>query len=73
MVDINLRSVAAVTSLGGGLTLKNHCMHFDFPQLSPLPEHSYQNILKYLEEKLTHRRLNRKIALDMYKIGLALQ
>ena len=44
---INLRSVAVVTSLGGGLTsLRNLCMHFDFPP--PLAEHSYQSYLKYL-------------------------
>ena len=49
--DINLRSVAVVTSLGGGLTLINLCMHFDFPQL--LVEHSYQSYITYLEEKLT--------------------
>ena len=49
-MDINLRSVAAVTSLGGGLTLRNLCMHFDFPR--PLADHSYQSYLKYLEEKL---------------------
>ena len=50
-MDINLRSVAVVTSLGGDLTLRNLCMHFDFPQL--LVEHSYQSYIKYLEEKLT--------------------
>ena len=51
-MDINLRYVAAVTSLGGGLTsLRNLCMHFYFPR--PLAEHSYQSYLKYLEEKLT--------------------
>ena len=50
-MDINLRSVAVVASLGGGLTsLRNLCMHFDFPQ--PLAEHSYQSYLEYLE-KLT--------------------
>ena len=33
MMDINLKSVAAVTSLGGGITsLRNLCMHFDFPR-----------------------------------------
>ena len=49
MMDINLRYVAVVTSLGGGLiSLRNLCMYFDFPQ----PEHSYQSYLKYLE-KLT--------------------
>ena len=48
-VDINLRAVAVVISLGGGLTsLRNLCMHFDFPQ--PLAEHSYQSYLKYLEK-----------------------
>ena len=50
MMDINLRSIAAVTSLGGGLTLINLCMHFDFSQ--PLAEHSYQSYITYLEEKL---------------------
>ena len=51
MMDINLRYVAAVTSLGVGLTsLRNLCMHFDFPR--PLAEHSYQSYIKYLEEKL---------------------
>ena len=49
-MGINLRYVAAVTSLGGGLTsLINLCMHFDFPQ--QLAEYSYQSYLKYLEEK----------------------
>ena len=43
MMDINLRSVAAVTSLGGGLALIHLCMHFDFPQ--PLTEHSYQSYI----------------------------
>ena len=47
-MDINLRYVAVVTSLGGGLTsLRNLCIHFDFPQ--PLAEHSYQSYLMYLE------------------------
>ena len=32
MMDINLRSVAVVTSLGGGHTKRNLCMRFDFPQ-----------------------------------------
>ena len=50
-MDINLRSVAAVTTLGGGITLINLCMHFDFPQ--PLVEHSYQSYITFLEEKLT--------------------
>ena len=50
-MDINLRYVAVATSLGGGLTsLRNFCMHFDFPR--PLAEHSYQSYLEYLE-KLT--------------------
>ena len=40
--------------------------------LRPLAEHSYQSYLKYLEEKWTHRRLKRKIALDMCKHGWAL-
>ena len=31
MMDINLRSVAVVTSLGGAITLSNLGMHFDFP------------------------------------------
>ena len=49
IMDINLRSIAVVASLGGCLTsLRNLCMHFYFPQ----PEHSYQSYLKYLE-KLT--------------------
>ena len=70
MMDINLRSVAAVTSLGGGLTsLRNPFIHFDFPR--PFGEHSYQSYPKYLEEKLTHR-LKRKIALVMCKNGWAL-
>ena len=51
MMAINLRSVVAVTSLGGGITsLRNLCMHLDFPR--PLAEHSYESYLKYLEEKL---------------------
>ena len=48
-MDINLRFVAVVTSLGGGITA-HICMHFDLPQ--PLAEHSYQSYLEYLE-KLT--------------------
>ena len=67
MMGINLRYVAALTSLGGGLTLRNLCIHFDFPR--PLAEHSYQSYLQYLEEKLTHR----KIALGMCNNGWALQ
>ena len=50
-MDINLRSVAAVTSLGGDLTLINIYMHFDFPQ--PLAENSYQSYITYLETKVT--------------------
>ena len=35
MIDINLRSVAAATSVGGGLTLlRNVCTTFDFPPLA---------------------------------------
>ena len=50
-MHINLRSAVAVTSLGEGLaSLRNLCIHFDFPQ--PPAEHSYQGYLKYLEEKL---------------------
>ena len=45
------RSVADVTTLGGGLTLINLSMHFDFSQ--PLAEHSYQSYITYLEKKLT--------------------
>ena len=67
-MDINLRSVAAVTYLGGGLaSLRNL---FDFPR--PLAEHSYQSYLKYPEEKLAHMRLKRKIASVMCKTGWAL-
>ena len=52
-MDINLRSVTAVTYLGWGITsLSNLCMHFDFSR--PLAEHPYQSYLKYLEEKLIH-------------------
>ena len=40
MMDINLRYVAAVTSLRG-----------DLPFLNQLLNHSYQSDLKYLEEK----------------------
>ena len=51
MVDINLRSIVDVTSLEGGLaSLRNLCMHFDFPR--PLTGHPYQSYLKYLEEKV---------------------
>ena len=67
MMDINLRYVAA---LGGGLTLRNLCTHFDFPR--PLAEHSYQSYLKYLEEIFTHKKLKTKIALGMCKNGWAL-
>ena len=49
MMDINLRSVVAVTSLGE-TSLRNLCTHFDFPQ--PLADHSYRSDLKFLEEEL---------------------
>ena len=50
MIDINLRSVAAATSAGGGLTLlKNVCTTFDFPP--PVGEHPYQRYLRYIEQK----------------------
>ena len=55
MMGINLRSVAAVTSLGGDLTFLDHVLN------------SYQSYLKYLEEKLARRRLKKKIALDVCK------
>ena len=50
MTDINLRSVAAVTSCGGGLTmLQNMCANFDFPP--PITEQPYQQYLKHILEK----------------------
>ena len=60
MMDINLRSVAAVTSLGGDLTFLEHLLNVHI------------TVIKYLDEELTHRRLKRKIALDMCKNGWAL-
>ena len=71
-MDINLRSVAVVTSLGGGLTsLRNLCMHFDFPQ--PLADHSYQSYLKYFE-KLTQEVKNKDcIGFVQNRLGTALR
>ena len=63
MMGINLRSAAAVTSLGGDLTsLRNLCMHFDIPQ--PLNIHT--NVIS------SFLRLKRKIALVICKNGWAL-
>ena len=50
MIDVNLRSVAAATSAGGGLTLiKNICTSMDFPP--PVNNTPYQRYLRFLEEK----------------------
>ena len=60
MMDINLRYVAAVTSLRGDLTFLNYLLNIHTKVIS--------NILR----KNEHRRLKRKIALDMCKNGWAL-
>lgn len=47
MIVINLRSVMAATSVGGGLTtLRRLYTDFNFPQ--PVNEHPYNKYLKYL-------------------------
>ena len=47
MVDINLRSVVATTSIGGGLTaLRKLCTNFNFTQ--PVHEKQYNNYLKHV-------------------------
>ena len=49
MIDINLRSVIAATSGGGGLTtLRRMCTDFNFPE--PITEHPYNRYLKHLED-----------------------
>ena len=48
MKDINLRSVAATTSMGGGLTkLRRLCNDLNLPQ--PVNEKPYNNYLSYLK------------------------
>ena len=50
MTDINLRSVVAATSAGGGLTsLRRICTDFNFPE--PVTERAYNNYLHHIEEK----------------------
>ena len=47
MIDINLRSVMAATSMGGGITiLRRLCTDFNFPQ--PVAEHPYNNYMKHV-------------------------
>ena len=71
-MDIILRSAAVVTSLGGGLTsLRNLCMHLDFPQ--PLAEHSYQNYLKYLENLTQEVKKEDCIGYVQKRLGTALR
>ena len=51
MIDINLRSVMATISSGGGLTnLRNICTNFDIPR--PITEKPYRYYLKFLEKKI---------------------
>ena len=72
MMDINLRSVAVVTSLGGGLAfLRNLCMHFDFPQ--PFAEHSYQSYLEYLEKLTLEVKKEDRIGHVQKRLGTALR
>ena len=48
MIDVNLRSVIAATSIGGGLTtLRRLC--FDFNSPPPVTEHPYNEYLKHFE------------------------
>ena len=60
MMDINLRYVAAVTSLRGDLTFLNHLLNI------------HTKVISSILRKNEHRRLKRKIALDMCKNGWAL-
>ena len=64
-MDINLRYVAAVTSLG------NLCMHFDFPQ--PHAEHSCQSYLKYLEKLTQEIKKGDCISYVQKRLGTALR
>ena len=51
MLDINLRSVIATTSGGGGLTtLRRMCTEFYFPE--PITKHPYNRYLKHLENSV---------------------
>ena len=48
MIDINLRSVVATTSAGGGLTsLRRLCTNLNFPQ--PITENSYNRYIRHVE------------------------
>ena len=48
MIDINLRSVDATTSAGGGLTsLRCLCTNLNFPQ--PITENSYNRYIRHVE------------------------
>ena len=50
MPDINLRSVVATTSAGGGFTtLRRMCTDFNFPQ--PVNEHPYSKYITFIEKK----------------------
>ena len=49
MLDINLRSVVATTSAGGGLTsLRRICTDLNLPQ--PITEHPYNSYIKHVEK-----------------------
>ena len=51
MIDVNLRSVMATTSAGGGLTmLQKMCTNLDLPP--PVTEKPYSRYIKYLENKI---------------------
>ena len=60
MMDINFSYVAAVTSLRGDLTFLEHFLNI------------HTKVISSILRKNEHRTLKRKIALDMYKNGLAL-
>jgi len=59
LVDINLRSVVAITAAGGGLaSLRRFCTNFNFPE--PVTENSYNNYLHHLE---SHAKSNCDISM----------
>ena len=60
MMNINLRYVAAVTSLRGDLTFLDHLLNI------------HTKVISSILRKNEHIRLKRKIALDMCKNGWAL-
>ena len=59
-MDINLRYVAAVTPLRRDLTFLDHLLNI------------HTKVISSILRKNEHRRLNRKIALDICKNGCAL-